>query len=322
MKEHTVSKRGEALLSEAKDLLQSLEGFSLPTSHPVPKDGASDDTASASSAAMAQNDKVIERVLQANKEWAQGFDKPMKLGVEKKLTVLTCMDSRLIPEQFLGLDIGDAEIIRNGGGRVTPDVLRSMIICWDLLECDHMLVIHHTDCGGQALVRRKEDWQRHMYQDISKYASLPVKALFYSFWWTSYLVPPIIRRAVENILARPIRDLPESVVEDVKLLRMAPHIPPHLKLYGLLYSTETGRLTEMCRDEGGGLILTDAYRQAKQQDGGIHQHSARQAPHQHGVGGKGKKGGDDKSGHKGGQQFGGGKGGGGGGEDGKSDKTF
>ncbi len=41
-----------------------------------------------------------------------------------QLTVLTCMDSRLIPEQFLGLDIGDAEIIRNGGGRVTPDVLR------------------------------------------------------------------------------------------------------------------------------------------------------------------------------------------------------
>jgi len=49
---------------------------------------------------------------------------------------------------------------------------------------------------------------------------LVIQALFYGFWWTSYLVPPIIRRAVENILARPIRDLPESVVEDVKLLRM------------------------------------------------------------------------------------------------------
>jgi carbonic anhydrase len=62
------------------------------------------------------------------------------------------MDSRLFPEAFLGLNQGDAEVIRNGGGRVTEDVIRSMIICQDMLECNTVLVIHHTDCGGQHAV--------------------------------------------------------------------------------------------------------------------------------------------------------------------------
>lgn len=65
---------------------------------------------------------------------------------------VTCMDSRLIPEAFLGLELGDAEFICNGGGRVNADVVRSMIIAQDVMGCDTVLLIHHTDCGGQAAV--------------------------------------------------------------------------------------------------------------------------------------------------------------------------
>jgi carbonic anhydrase len=239
----------------------------------------------AQTAASMSDDPIIQHVLKANESFSQGFDKPMGLGVKKKLTVLTCMDSRLIPERFLGLDIGDAEIIRNGGGRVTLDVLRSMVICQDLLDCTHMLVIHHTDCGGQAALRRKPEWQKKLTQRISKHSSLPMQALFFSVWWASYITPPFIRRAIEYLLVRPIPDLVDSVVEDVKLLRNAPNIDPSLKIYGLLYSTDTGRLTELCRDEGGGLTVTDAYRQAKQANGAYHPPKAGSKGQKQGEGG-------------------------------------
>jgi len=66
----------------------------------------------------------IQDFLDSHKSYKEKFDKPMKLGVKKATSIVTCMDSRLMPATIFGLDIGDAEYIRNGGGRVTDDVIR------------------------------------------------------------------------------------------------------------------------------------------------------------------------------------------------------
>ena len=68
----------------------------------------------------------IQKYLDSHKSYKQAFDKPMVLGVTKATTIVTCMDSRLMPAQIFGLEIGEAEYIRNAGGRVTDDVIRQV----------------------------------------------------------------------------------------------------------------------------------------------------------------------------------------------------
>ncbi len=65
----------------------------------------------------------------------------------RKVAIVTCMDARIHPEQALGLEIGDAHMIRNAGGRVSDDALRSLVISSRLLGTNEFAVIHHTDCG-------------------------------------------------------------------------------------------------------------------------------------------------------------------------------
>ena len=151
----------------------------------------------------------------------------LPLGVQKKLVVITCMDSRLIPEAFLGLKLGDAEIIRNGGGRVNADVIRSMIICQDMLGCDTVLVIHHTDCGGQHAVFHPAALAEH----------------------AKHVAKEVFDLGPGGINMQPIYplSLETSVNEDVEALRSDPKIKPTTRLYGLVFDTETGKLHEVCR---------------------------------------------------------------------------
>ena len=91
---------------------------------------------------------VITELLTANDRYASVFtqgDLPMPPG--RRVAILTCMDARLLPSRFLGLEEGDAHVIRNAGGRASDDALRSLIISYKLLGTREFLVIHHTDCG-------------------------------------------------------------------------------------------------------------------------------------------------------------------------------
>src|SRR5436309_3721039 len=89
-----------------------------------------------------------EAFLRANQQYAQAFDRgDLPMPPARHVAVVTCMDARLHPETFLGLDIGDAHVIRNAGGRVSDDAIRSLIISSRLLGTNEYLVIHHTDCG-------------------------------------------------------------------------------------------------------------------------------------------------------------------------------
>ncbi len=68
----------------------------------------------------------------------------------KTLAILTCMDARIVPHELFGLAPGDVHVLRNAGGRVTPDVLRSLLLSTRLLGVDQVVVVHHTKCGGAA----------------------------------------------------------------------------------------------------------------------------------------------------------------------------
>jgi carbonic anhydrase len=92
--------------------------------------------------------RIIDEVLQANEHYAQNFtlgDLPMPPG--RRLAVVACMDARLTVEHLLGLATGEAHIIRNAGGIVTEDALRSLLISHHLLGTQEFMIINHTDCG-------------------------------------------------------------------------------------------------------------------------------------------------------------------------------
>jgi carbonic anhydrase len=132
---------------------------------------------------MAVNDEIRA----ANERYASGFGKgdlPMPPG--RRFAVVTCMDARLDPAKFLGLDEGDAHVIRNAGGLVTDDALRSLVISHHLLGTQEAIVIGHTDCGmltftDDALRERlgsdAEDVEFHAFPDLEGRVRESVRAI-------------------------------------------------------------------------------------------------------------------------------------------------
>src|SRR6059036_2027869 len=93
---------------------------------------------------MSTTDELIEN----SKAYASSFQKgDLPLPPAKKVAVVACMDARLIPTRVLGLEEGDAHVIRNAGGVVTDDEIRSLAISQHLLGTEEIILIHHTDCG-------------------------------------------------------------------------------------------------------------------------------------------------------------------------------
>ena len=92
---------------------------------------------------------ILNEVLSANAAYAPTFgdkaDLPLPPG--RSFAILTCMDARLDPAKYAGLSEGDAHVIRNAGGRVSDDAIRSLVISYKLLGTKEWFIIHHTDCG-------------------------------------------------------------------------------------------------------------------------------------------------------------------------------
>src|SRR5919204_6343394 len=107
---------------------------------------------------------VIDELLQNADRYADGFDKgSLPLPPARRVAVLACMDARLNPYGLLGLDEGDAHVIRNAGGVVTEDEIRSLSISQRLLGTEEILLIHHTDCG--MLTFEDADFRRQVHED-------------------------------------------------------------------------------------------------------------------------------------------------------------
>jgi carbonic anhydrase len=161
---------------------------------------------------------IVDQFADSNKEFAKGFDKgSLPMPPAKQFVVLTCMDARLHPEKFLGMEIGDAHVIRNAGGRASDDALRSLIISSRLLGTQEYAVIHHTDCG--MLTFTNDDLRGKLAADTGKDAS--------------------------HMDFLPFSDLDQSVRDDVRRIRDNPFIPPDVEVSGWIYDVKTGQLREV-----------------------------------------------------------------------------
>ncbi len=160
----------------------------------------------------------LNDLLAANEQYAARFDKgALPAPPARRLAILTCMDARIEPFAMLGLRAGDAHVIRNAGGRVTEDVLRSLVISSTLLGTRAYLVIHHTECGMQSFTNEelRERLRRERAVDAGAMDFLP------------------------------FGDLEASVREDVEAIRRCPLLPEEVEVRGLVYDVRTGRLREV-----------------------------------------------------------------------------
>ena len=165
---------------------------------------------------MARFDEFRE----ANERYAASFDRgDLPSPPALRLAVVTCMDARMHPEQLLGLELGDAHVIRNAGGRVSEDAIRSLVISERLLGTEEILVVHHTECG--MLTFSNEDLAAKIKEDLG------VDATGRDFL--------------------PFSDLEQSVRDDVETLRNSELIPDDISISGAIYDVHSGELREVVR---------------------------------------------------------------------------
>jgi carbonic anhydrase len=162
---------------------------------------------------------VADELLEANQEFAKNFNLGgLSSHPRRRVAILACMDARISLERALGLQPGDAHMIRNAGGIATEDALRSLIVSHHLLETQEFIIINHTDCG---LLKVKEyELRSHLTSKMNAIASEP--AHFYAF-----------------------DDLEANLREQVKKVKSHPWIPKEIPVRGFVYDVKTGKLTEV-----------------------------------------------------------------------------
>lgn len=157
---------------------------------------------------------VVDEFLHANEQYAANFKKgDLPLPPGRKVAVLACMDARLDPARILGLEEGDAHVIRNAGGRAA-DALRSLIISEQLLGTNTIVILHHTDCGMLT-------FSDEVIHDKIKHE---------------------LHADADHIAFLPFKDLDQSVRDDITFLRSSPLIPESIEIRGFIYDVKTGKL--------------------------------------------------------------------------------
>ena len=160
----------------------------------------------------------FENFLKANQAYVELHgDLHLSIKPKTKVSIVTCMDSRLHVAPALGLALGDAHILRNAGGRVTDDMIRSLVISQQQMGTREIVVLHHTDCGAQTF--NNEDFQEHLKCELG------------------------VDVSGQDFL--PFQDIDESVREDMKLLRECPLIPDDVIISGAVYDVDTGSMREI-----------------------------------------------------------------------------
>jgi carbonic anhydrase len=159
---------------------------------------------------------VTDELLQNAERYASTHDKgDLPMPPARKVAVVACMDARLIPTRVLGLEEGDAHVIRNAGGVVTDDTVRSLAISQRLLGTEEIILIHHTDCG--MLTFKDDDFKESVQNDVG----------FKPEWATE---------AFTNV--------EEDVRQSLARVNASPFIT-HKNVRGFVFEVETGRLREV-----------------------------------------------------------------------------
>ncbi len=160
---------------------------------------------------------ATDDLLKNNEEYARGFDKgDLPLPPAKGVAVVACMDARLDVHAMLGLELGDAHVIRNAGGVITDDEIRSLVISQRMLGTTEIVLIHHTDCG---MLTFNDDAVKEQIQ-----ADTGIKPEF----------------ALEAF-----SDLEGDVRQSMARIQASPFIPNKDAVRGFVYEVETGRLREV-----------------------------------------------------------------------------
>jgi carbonic anhydrase len=160
---------------------------------------------------------LTEELLQNNAIYAESFEKgDLPLPPARGVAVVACMDARLDVHKILGLEEGDAHVIRNAGGVITDDEIRSLTISQRLLGTREVILIHHTDCG--MLTFSDDELKAQIHEDVG------LKPHF----------------SMESF-----SDLEEDVRQSVARIQASPFIPHKESVRGFIYEVETGRLREV-----------------------------------------------------------------------------
>ena len=160
---------------------------------------------------------ATDELLRNAETYAAGFDKgDLPVPPARKVAVVACMDARLQPERVLGLGEGDAHVIRNAGGVITDDEIRSLAISQRLLGTEEIVLIHHTDCG--MLTFTDEEFRRSLRDDVGVEPE-----------WS----------------AETFSDLDENVRESIARIRESPFIPRKDSVRGFVYDVHSGALREV-----------------------------------------------------------------------------
>ncbi len=162
---------------------------------------------------MSQTDELLRNA----EEYAASFDKRnLPLPPAKKVAVVACMDARIVPSRLLGIHEGDAHVIRNAGGVITDDEIRSLAISQRLLATEEIMLIHHTDCG--MLTFTDDDFKRAIQDEVG-------------------IRPPWSAEAFS--------DLEEDVRQSIARIQSSPFIPRKDSVRGFIYDVEDGSLREV-----------------------------------------------------------------------------
>ena len=160
---------------------------------------------------------MLDDLLAANARYAAEFDAGhLPREPARKLLVVTCMDARIDTLAVLGLVPGDAHVLRNAGGRVTDDVIRSLVVSTRLLGVTSVVVMHHTQCGMAKITRRDV---REMLSDIDE-------------------------EHLEDFDLLAIEDQQEALRADVAAVLESPLLP-ELRANGLIYDVSSGRVEQL-----------------------------------------------------------------------------
>jgi carbonic anhydrase len=160
---------------------------------------------------------VTDDLLRNNEAYAESFDKgDLPLPPAKGVAVVACMDARLDVHAILGLEVGDAHVIRNAGGVVTDDEIRSLAISQRLLGTEEIILIHHTDCG--MLTFTDEEFKESIREETG--------------------IKP-------EWAAEAFSDLEGDVRQSIARIKSSPFIPKKDAVRGFVYDVHTGRLNEV-----------------------------------------------------------------------------
>jgi carbonic anhydrase len=160
---------------------------------------------------------VTDELLQNNEAYAETFEKgDLPLPPARGVAVVACMDARLDVHNILGLGEGDAHVIRNAGGVVTDDEIRSLTISQRLLGTREIILIHHTDCG--MLTFSDDELKTQIHEEVGMKPHFSMESF---------------------------SDLEEDVRQSVARIQASPFIPHKDSVRGFVYEVETGRLREV-----------------------------------------------------------------------------